>query len=316
MVDATVSGPVGIVLQWKSPFGAARDDYDLCVTGCSRTRECSEDLQNGDDDPIEIVACNCPERQRCSIQIEVMRFGGEHVDLEIYAIPFQSSGGRVFSFEHLVEADSVFGHPCVEGAFAIGAIDASDSGVDMIEPFSSRGPCTIGFPSTVERRKPDLTGLDGISHSRPGAFPSPFFGTSAAAPGVAAVGALLLDLAPGLSPTALREALEAGAVDVGPAGFDFAFGAGRVDAVAAAGVVQPPTATPIPAPTPTPGPCRGDCNGDGLIAVDELVRGVNIALGNSLLSTCPQFDDDGDGRVSVDELILSVAAAVHGCIPR
>jgi hypothetical protein len=133
---------------------------------------------------------------------------------------------------------------------------------------------------------------------------------------VAAVGALLLDLAPGLSPTALREALEAGAVDVGPAGFDFAFGAGRVDAVAAAGVVQPPTATPIPAPTPTPGPCRGDCNGDGLIAVDELVRGVNIALGNSLLSTCPQFDDDGDGRVSVDELILSVAAAVHGCIPR
>ena len=44
---------------------------------------------------------------------------------------------------------------------AIGAINASDSGNDNIEPFSSHGPVGINFPSLEIREKLDLTGIDG-----------------------------------------------------------------------------------------------------------------------------------------------------------
>ncbi len=59
--------------------------------------------------------------------------------------------------------------------------------------------------------------------------------------------------------------------------------------------------------------CRGDCNGDGMVSINELVTGVNIALGNSDVSSCPAFDANGDGEVTIDELIAAVNAALGGC---
>jgi len=50
------------------------------------------------------------------------------------------------------------------------------------------------------------------------------------------------------------------------------------------------------------------------LTVDELVKGVNIALGNSALSECPEFDSSEDGRVTIDELIKGVNAALQGCV--
>ena len=60
-------------------------------------------------------------------------------------------------------------------------------------------------------------------------------------------------------------------------------------------------------------PCIGDCHGDGSVTVDELLQGVNIALGNSLLAACAAFDVDRNGAVTVNELVLAVSAAVNGC---
>ena len=65
---------------------------------------------------------------------------------------------------------------------------------------------------------------------------------------------------------------------------------------------------------PAPGlACGGDCDGDGAVAIDELVRGVGIALGGSALEACPAFDTDGDGAVAINELIAAVDAALSGC---
>lgn len=61
------------------------------------------------------------------------------------------------------------------------------------------------------------------------------------------------------------------------------------------------------------GSCPGDCGGDGAVAVDELVRGVNIALGTASDTSCRAFDRDGDRRVQIHELIAAVAAALQGC---
>ncbi len=59
--------------------------------------------------------------------------------------------------------------------------------------------------------------------------------------------------------------------------------------------------------------CIGDCDGGGTVTVDELIRGVNIALGSLPVSMCRAADANGDGAVVVNELILAVNSALNGC---
>lgn len=54
----------------------------------------------------------------------------------------------------------------------------------------------------------------------------------------------------------------------------------------------------------------GDCNGNGRVTIDELIRGVRIALGNARVSDCPPFDHNADDRVTIDELITAVRNAL------
>ena len=109
-------------------------------------------------------------------------------------------------------------------ALAVGSVD----GNGLIDPYSSRGPsaCTQGtYPQLVapgtDIRTTDLYGgyLD-VS------------GTSLSAPHVAGALALLLQASPGLSADRQQTALQAGAVDLGPAGADNDYGAGRLDVLA------------------------------------------------------------------------------------
>jgi hypothetical protein len=58
--------------------------------------------------------------------------------------------------------------------------------------------------------------------------------------------------------------------------------------------------------------CVGDCDGDELVSVDELVQGVNIALGLEDASSCPALDPGDDG-VTVDDLVRAVTASLTGC---
>lgn len=79
---------------------------------------------------------------------------------------------------------------------------------------------------------------------------------------------------------------------------------------------QSPTATAgTPTATPTLGTsgCAGDCNAGGTVSVDELVRGVNIALDRAAVSNCPVFDRDNSGTVAVNELVAAVNNALRGC---
>jgi len=59
--------------------------------------------------------------------------------------------------------------------------------------------------------------------------------------------------------------------------------------------------------------CPGDCDGDGSVAIDELVRLVNIALGSAAISTCSAGDSDGNGQVSIDEILTAVFHGLNGC---
>ncbi len=64
---------------------------------------------------------------------------------------------------------------------------------------------------------------------------------------------------------------------------------------------------------PAAAACVGDCDGNGLVAINELLRGVNISLGAAAVATCPAFDRDGGGSVSIDELLAGVNNASGGC---
>jgi hypothetical protein len=59
--------------------------------------------------------------------------------------------------------------------------------------------------------------------------------------------------------------------------------------------------------------CLGDCNGDGEVTVDDILIGVNIALGLRPLDDCPVFDDNADEEVTVDELLRAVNNALSQC---
>src|SRR5512135_981901 len=59
----------------------------------------------------------------------------------------------------------------------------------------------------------------------------------------------------------------------------------------------------------------GDCDGDGMVTVDEMIIGVNIALDSLPLSSCPSFDGNGDRQVTIDELIAAVNVALVGSTP-
>lgn len=61
--------------------------------------------------------------------------------------------------------------------------------------------------------------------------------------------------------------------------------------------------------------CTGDCNGDGEVTIDELLLGVNIALGTLSVDACPRFDANGDSTVTITELLIAVNLALNGCPP-
>ncbi len=61
------------------------------------------------------------------------------------------------------------------------------------------------------------------------------------------------------------------------------------------------------------GSCSGDCNHDARVSVNELVTGVNMALGTMPISECPDIDPDGSHSVSVAELVGAVNNALGGC---
>ncbi len=224
------------VLQWNNQFGKARDDYDLYLYDdrLQSVLASSEDTQDGDDDPIEMLAYTNPRTTIMTVHLCLKKYRGQSRRLAIYAF-----GAQVSPQEYLGGPGAIFGHSTAEHCLAVAAINASDPNHNQVESFSSRGPARIyqydisGNPvSFVERAKPDHSAIDGIQTKvgKLGFFSNPFVGTSAAAAHSAGIAALIREAAPNLNARQIANIMNDQSIDIGDPGFDLASGAGRVDA--------------------------------------------------------------------------------------
>jgi len=100
-----------------------------------------------------------------------------------------------------------------------------------------------------------------------------------------------------------------------PAGTAYALAASNGSATDVTGTALPVLTSDgaVEVVPPPPPPCVGDCNGDHLVVINELLIGVNIAIGREAVTACPVIDVNDDNRVTVDELIRAVNNALSGC---
>lgn len=132
-------------------------------------------------------------------------------------------------------------------------------------------------------------GINVWTTARGGSY-GPFSGTSASAPIVAGVYALMMSAKPGLSPAALDDILFTTAVDLGGAGWDQEFGHGRVNAAAAVAKAQQTSATDAVPPTvaitsPTGGTASGLVPVDVSATDASGVARVELYANNALVAS-------------------------------
>jgi subtilisin-like proprotein convertase family protein len=244
-IEAT-GGP--LILHW-SDRGTLDDpesanDYDLFVLDADLRNVivASTDIQDGTGLPFEFLGFLIPP------------------DFRVVVAKHPGAAKRAIRIEHfrgelgLATPGSVFGHNSAEQAFAVAAVDAAEAGgaeftggpTTPVETYSADGNRQIFYDRnghhlsggvTFEsgggeiRKKPDLAGADGVSTTLPSFTGlNPFFGTSAAAPHVAAVAGLLKSAVPHASNNRIRNALINGALDIEAKGVDRDSGAGIVSA--------------------------------------------------------------------------------------
>ncbi|HYM22340.1 MAG TPA: S8 family serine peptidase, partial [Vicinamibacterales bacterium] len=265
------NGEVAIFLSWNDPFGGSSNNYDLYLVQQSTRRvvASSTTAQAGKQDPVEFIDyVNSGAGDRFQIVIQNVGNAAQPRNLNLFSFqPECAAAGPALlapprherhnynTATRSVSAQSdaggspvgviAAGAICSASATASGQFSASapdescnDTSNSTIEFFSSQGPTVDG------RTKPDVTGIDGVSITGAGSFPTPFFGTSAASPHIGAIAALVLQSAPCLlnrststmDPTAARQALRNllvnNAAPLGGAVPNNVFGSGRADALA------------------------------------------------------------------------------------
>jgi len=257
-----------IILHWSNPYGNVTDEYDVYLLDSSTQDIIDVGNSIGGDIPVKVAQVQNFGGDAGFFEVVVDKVSGEAQDLEILV----NMGGT--PTEYNVPADSVYGHAAHPLVIAVGATNL-DGDLDF---FSSRGPSTIYFgpvnttalssfgserlaPVLEERDTPTLTAPNRVSTTVPGF--SPFAGTSAAAPHVAGVAALVLEvLGPGAPPEQVRNIL---ITTTDGTGFNYETGYGATNAFSAVeeAVGEAPSPTPSPLPTETPEPTNPPGNSGG-----------------------------------------------------
>ncbi|WP_437302601.1 S8 family peptidase [Sorangium sp. So ce388] len=259
-------------------YDANGDPLEECtLDGSQEVCQLAGVVDNIDGDAVEVAVIINGSDEALDLQLGLELVAGPAPGLMKY-VWFDRAG--TFSVEEFdTRSSTIYGHANAAGAEAVGAaawFETEEWGSPLepacvpacLEFFSAAGGTPVLFgergerlPFPQVRLKPGVTGPDGGNTTffvadlttpipgttEPDGFPN-FFGTSASAPHVAAVAALMLDRREHLSPSRIYRALRLTADDmrlrnfggeIGPQpvpgafGFDFDTGFGFVDAVRA-----------------------------------------------------------------------------------
>ncbi len=213
------SGQTGCVFMRWDQWGNSNTDFDIFLTNPANTVTVAQgtNSQTGTQAPVE-QACFNNTGATATFHLFINRFAGTgtpRMDL------FTNNG--VFATQYSIPSSSILDPGASTSVFTAGAICFQN---DSLEPYSSQGP-------TIDNRtKPDIAGQDAVTSGVYGPFStcgsSGFTGTSAASPHTAGAAALVKQVNPSLTAAQLRSFLRGRAGELGAAGPDNLFGAGKL----------------------------------------------------------------------------------------
>jgi hypothetical protein len=234
LLSITVGSSNSIYLQWADPFGASGNDLDLFVLDAGGdVLASSTDLQDGTQDPNESVSFGATPGTAANILVDYVG-GGDPPTVFFDLRAFDD----VTWNEYLIPQGSINGASRQAEIYTAGASDAANP--SAVRGFSSKGPINQFFPAPITRMKPDGVAVNGVSVTGAGGFGSGtcpmvvpgdcrFYGTSASAPHVAGLAALMLEACPGLTPAQVADFFNTTAVDIDLPGPDNNAGYGLLD---------------------------------------------------------------------------------------
>lgn len=258
-ISLDVGASIAPLLGWDQPIGKISSDMELFLVPAAQLPTTDAEVlalsttlfSEGIEQPLEQLSYNALSSQTAYLVI-ARRVDPTAPTTQVKWVSTANSADSNVVYEYVNgagERSTIYGQPNAKGAIAVGAVQVRKTplfGVNppVLDEFSTRGGTPILFDtagnrlSTPEiRQKPEIVGPNGVETTfEPLSGFNPFFGTSAAAPHVAAVAALLLQRAGGpnrLSPAQLLQIMQRTAIPLDPAG-NFRSGAGLVQADAAA----------------------------------------------------------------------------------
>ena len=302
-----------LVLFWDDPTDRSTNDYNLFlmaedgeVIASSETtqgvgidsqepREYIEHEYRGDDATVYAVIQN-PHDDAAPATFQLFVF---------------NTSGPSRPFSHRTPEGSMLAQSDAAGAITVAAVNV---GMQTVAAYSSRGPTLDGLP------KPDIAAVDLVTVSDTTTFAPRFRGSSAAAPHVAAVAALLLEAQPALLAAdgghpllerrLIRDLLTETAKDLPPRGYDHATGAGLVDAESAVGAATNDATVVTSALDNGPGTLRRAlASGARFILFDGRLEDRTISLRSTLPQVSPGTIIDGSGW-TLDASGVSVGIAL------
>jgi len=226
-------------LQWDDPYYSvsgdpgADTDLDVYLLNGSDVVASSTDANIGSD-PVEVLVYQNRTSRNVRLDLSIARVQGPEPERLKYVV-FRGA----WIGEYSTRSPTISGHSDADAALSVGAaawynthrVPSYSRGVldaAVLNGFSTKGGTPLLFDTEgnrlatpIIRQKPTLTGPDGVNTTffgfdilaDPDRYPN-FFGTSAAAPHVAAVAVLMRQAHPDLAPEIARDRLMATAADI------------------------------------------------------------------------------------------------------